>query len=160
MKICNEEETNYTFLCHVSHKQDDHKRLEAIINGFITSLSIALHEENREEERDIVYTYLNEAYRDLSQTNSRVPSFESVISEIADNITSTQSQLIISGSHFKRPNYSAPFNILIGGNKLGRGVTIKRLLVTYYGRTSQAPKVDTILQHARMYGYRQKIWAH
>ncbi|AOS00340.1 MULTISPECIES: Z1 domain-containing protein [Bacillus] len=156
MKICNEEETNYTFLCHVSHKQDDHKRLEAIINGFITSLSIALHEENREEERDIVYTYLNEAYRDLSQTNSRVPSFESVISEIADNITSTQSQLIISGSHFKRPNYSAPFNILIGGNKLGRGVTIKRLLVTYYGRTSQAPKVDTILQHARMYGYRQK----
>ncbi|MBV2197144.1 Z1 domain-containing protein [Bacillus velezensis] len=37
-----------------------------------------------------------------------------------------------------------------------QGVTVKRLLVTYYGRSSQAPKVDTILQHARMYGYRER----
>lgn len=156
IKICNGEGTNYTFLCHVSHKQDDHRRLETMVNGFITSLSKALHEENHETEKNIVYTYLNEAYQDLLQTNSRTPSFELVIAELADNITSTQSQLIISGSHFKKPRYSSPFNILIGGNKLGRGVTVKRLLVTYYGRSSQAPKVDTILQHARMYGYRER----
>ncbi|MFH0070185.1 MULTISPECIES: Z1 domain-containing protein [Peribacillus] len=154
LKICEGEGTNYTFLCHVSHKQDDHKRLETIINGFITKLTLALHEDDM-PEREIVYGYLHEAYLDLSQTNENLPSFIEIVEEVAENITSTQSQLLISGSHFKRPNYKSPFNILIGGNKLGRGVTIKRLLVTYYGRTSQAPKLDTILQHARMYGYRK-----
>jgi hypothetical protein len=155
IKIYQGEGTNYTFLCHVSHKQDDHKRLEALINGFITKLTLALHEDDM-PEREIVYGYLHEAYLDLGQTNEELPEFHEIVSEIADNITSTQSQLLISNSHYKRPSYKSPFNILIGGNKLGRGVTIKRLLVTYYGRTSQAPKVDTILQHARMYGYRKK----
>ena len=33
-------------------------------------------------------------------------------------------------------------------------MTIPRLLVTYYGRQVRAPQIDTIMQHARMYGYR------
>ena len=37
---------------------------------------------------------------------------------------------------------------------MSRGVTFKNLLVTYYGRDSQTPQIDTVLQHARMYGYR------
>ena len=28
----------------------------------------------------------------------------------------------------------SPYNLFVGGNKLGRGVTIKNLLVSYYGR--------------------------
>ena len=46
--------------------------------------------------------------------------------------------------------------LFIGGNKLGRGVTIKNLLVSYYGRNPKRAKADTVLQHARMYGYRKK----
>ncbi|MFE4243447.1 DEAD/DEAH box helicase family protein [Peribacillus butanolivorans] len=53
LKICEGEGTNYTFLCHVSHKQDDHIRLETIINGFITKLTLALHEDDM-PEREIV----------------------------------------------------------------------------------------------------------
>src|SRR5205807_5128426 len=47
-------------------------------------------------------------------------------------------------------------NLFVGGNKLGRGVTIKNLLVSYYGRNPRSPQADTVLQHARMYGYRRK----
>jgi hypothetical protein len=50
----------------------------------------------------------------------------------------------------------AAYNIFVGGNKLGRGVTIKNLLVSYYGRNPKRPNADTVLQHARMYGYRKK----
>ncbi len=46
--------------------------------------------------------------------------------------------------------------MFVGGNKLGRGVTIKNLLVSYYGRHPKRPQADTVLQHARMYGYRKK----
>src|SRR6202044_447555 len=49
-----------------------------------------------------------------------------------------------------------PYNLFVGGNKLGRGVTIQNLLVSYYGRNPRQPNSDTVLQHARMYGYRRK----
>ena len=49
----------------------------------------------------------------------------------------------------------SPYNLFVGGNKLGRGVTIKNLLVSYYGRHPKKPQADTVLQHARMYGYRR-----
>src|SRR5262249_5649307 len=50
----------------------------------------------------------------------------------------------------------SPYNLFVGGNKLGRGVTIKNLLVSFYGRHPKKPQADTVLQHARMYGYRRK----
>jgi hypothetical protein len=35
-------------------------------------------------------------------------------------------------------------------------VTIPNLITSYYGRNPKKPNADTVLQHARMYGYRQK----
>lgn len=34
-------------------------------------------------------------------------------------------------------------------------MTIKNLLTSYYGRNPKRPNADTVLQHARMYGYRR-----
>lgn len=42
--------------------------------------------------------------------------------------------------------------VLVGGNKLSRGVTIEGLLVSFYVR--QTPYYDTLLQMARWFGYR------
>ncbi|MDQ3756256.1 MAG: Z1 domain-containing protein [Actinomycetota bacterium] len=42
--------------------------------------------------------------------------------------------------------------ILVGGNKLSRGVTIEGLLISYYVRL--APYYDTLLQMGRWFGYR------
>src|SRR5260370_38712057 len=39
---------------------------------------------------------------------------------------------------------------------MARGVNIDNLLVTYYGRQTKRTNMDTMLQHARMYGYRAK----
>lgn len=49
--------------------------------------------------------------------------------------------------------------ILIGGNMLGRGITITDLTVTYITRDRADGKgnVDTILQRARWFGYREHI---
>ena len=45
----------------------------------------------------------------------------------------------------------------MGGNILGRGLTIDNLLVTYYLRRAKVSQMDTVLQHARMFGYRQLL---
>ena len=43
--------------------------------------------------------------------------------------------------------------IVIGGNKLSRGLTLKNLLVSYYVRKSDT--YDTLLQMGRWFGYRE-----
>lgn len=50
--------------------------------------------------------------------------------------------------------------ILIGGDILGRGITIPQLTVSYFLRSAKTPNFDTVLQQLRFCGYRQdyKPW--
>lgn len=48
-----------------------------------------------------------------------------------------------------------PAWILIGGDILGRGITIPQLVVTYFIRSSNAPNFDTVMQQLRFCGYRR-----
>ena len=146
----------FASLFHVSHRQDVHRKLEILVKAFVNHLSEALLSPRDSQTVSLALQFLREAYNDLSRTHNDLPDFNVVVEEIRDNIPSTQVQVLIAGGEFKTPSYAAPFNVLIGGNRLGRGVTIDRLLVTYYGRTARAPQIDTVLQHARMYGYREK----
>lgn len=50
-------------------------------------------------------------------------------------------------------DFSAGCNFIIGGNSLGRGVTIPRLNTVLYTRLSKNPQADTIWQHNRIFGY-------
>ena len=47
-------------------------------------------------------------------------------------------------------------NIFIGGSILDRGITIDNMLCFFYGRDPKKYQMDTVLQHARMYGARDK----
>lgn len=56
--------------------------------------------------------------------------------------------------------------ILVGGDILGRGLTIPQLVTTYFLRSSKRPNFDTVSQQMRFCGYRSPyksfttIWAH
>jgi hypothetical protein len=113
----------------------------------------------KSEISNIVIQFLREAYNDLGASIDDIPNFEEIVSFIKNDINSTNVQ-ILNSENTDLPSVSSTFNILIGGNRLGRGVTIGRLLVTYYGRSSKSPQIDTVLQHARMYGYRRKDAPH
>jgi hypothetical protein len=65
-------------------------------------------------------------------------------------------RLLVINAKVKRVgiNYGKGLNFLIGGNTLGRGIAIRDLLVTYYIREAKVSQIDTMHQHARMYGYR------
>jgi Z1 domain len=49
-----------------------------------------------------------------------------------------------------------PYNIFVGGNILDRGITIPNLIAFYYGRNPKTMQADTVLQHSRMYGNRDR----
>ncbi len=82
-----------------------------------------------------------------------IPPFEIILGELIRYLPAATVRTINS-ERDDQINLNSVFNIFVGGTKLGRGVTIEKLLVSYYGRNPQQPNSDTMLQHARMYGYR------
>ena len=52
----------------------------------------------------------------------------------------------------RRPNFTG---IVVGGNKLSRGLTIEGLLTSYFVREAKAPNADTLSQMGRFFGYRK-----
>lgn len=62
---------------------------------------------------------------------------------------------VLNSDHAEELDFDAEPNlkaVLVGGNKLSRGVTVEGLLVSYYVRES--PYYDTLLQMGRWFGYR------
>ena len=49
-------------------------------------------------------------------------------------------------------------SIFVGGNILGRGLTVENLTTTWYTRTAAQPGEDTTVQRQRWFGYRGKLW--
>jgi hypothetical protein len=98
---------------------------------------------------------LQAAYNDLKATDPSLPNFVQVVQKIEFYLNGANIK-IINGTSNEEVKLDSKFNIFVGGNKLGRGVTIRNLLVSYYGRNPRSAKADTVLQHARMYGYRKK----
>lgn len=148
--------TNFSFLCHVSLKKVHHENVRKVIQDYTDQMakSLCIGEVNSETKQNM--KLLSKAYDELSLRATNLPSFDEVISKLKFVISSTDIQVLNTDRSKGEPRYDNIYNILIGGTKLGRGVTIERLLVTYYGRQTNNPQMDTVLQHARMYGYRSK----
>ncbi len=140
------------FLCHVSTRKADHDHIEDLLRSYKSTLSSQLKRRDQ-----ALIARLRTAYDDLAQTSESVTKaqFESILADIEFFAAGIQVKLV-NGETDEDVSLHAPYNLFVGGNKLGRGVTIKNLLVSYYGRNPQKPNSDTVLQHARMFGYRRR----
>ncbi|MGA3677824.1 Z1 domain-containing protein [Lysinibacillus agricola] len=147
----------FSYLCHISPYQDVHERLKVLVKRYLAFLVQALKVPRDQQTRDRVLANLSKAYDDLSKTYCNTPDFSTVLETINQNITSHEVSIVNSSPEGVTDlQITKKFNFIIGGNRLNRGITIPRLLVTYYGRYSNRPQVDTLFQHARMCGYRAK----
>ncbi len=147
----------YSYLCHISEKKADHEKAYKFISRYYEYLAAGLIDPNKAHYKPAIIDELKKAFDELVTTvdPAELPEFETIIEELTNYITSVNMQILNSDKEQDQPNYTRRYNILIGGTKLARGVTIKNLLVTYYGRRAKSTNMDTMLQHARMYGYRQ-----
>ena len=142
---------NCAFLCHVSTRTADHDHIVDLLRRYKMDLAIGA------KKKPALLARLKAAYNDLATTHEglRQTNFEDLLGAIeffAPGITVK----LVNGQTDEDVIVKSPYNLFVGGNKLGRGVTIKNLLVSYYGRNPKRPQADTVLQHARMYGYRRK----
>jgi hypothetical protein len=151
-KRTSDADQNCAFLCHVSTRTSDHKHIVDLLRRYQTDLAARLKAKDPK-----VVGRLKAAYDDLADTHRglKSTSFDKLV-EWIEFFSPGITVKLVNGETDEDVAVKSPYNLFVGGNKLGRGVTIKNLLVSYYGRHPKKPQADTVLQHARMYGYRRK----
>ncbi len=137
----------YKHLSHTSHRIPQHTIVAGHIERHIADIRRQLR-----NDVDGVMQRLEAAYQELSRTVPEAPSLVDIVRVLPEAVR--QAEFIRVNSETDVPHYGPRLNFAVGGNILGRGLTIDDLLVTYYVREAQVSQMDTVWQHARMYGYR------
>src|SRR5262249_55464109 len=139
----------YKFLCHTSPRTGDHVILDTLIRRAVQTIIDELPTLRAE------HPLLRAAHSELSRSLPDVPPLAELVPWI-ERYLPTRTMLLVNsvGSEL---NFGRHLNFIVGGNILGRGLTIENLLVTYYLRRARTTQMDTMLQHARMYGYRHSL---
>lgn len=140
----------YKFLCHPSVKTADQEKVADLVRNYLVALAGAFNDAAHPLRAD-----LQTAYVSLKKQTPNIPPFDSLLATITTNMPSREVLVLNKNTTGDELNYSRYFNFLLGGNTLGRGLAIKNLLVTYYVREAKVTQMDTMYQHARMFGYRK-----
>jgi hypothetical protein len=111
----------------------------------------------------------DEAYTDLQQSvtadGGKMPSSDAAFQTFLDALRSDEIVVEKVNSdgdvmnlldHKAELKLRTPYNVFVGGNILDRGITIPNLISFYYGRNPKTMQADTVLQHSRMYGNRNR----
>jgi hypothetical protein len=137
------------FLCHTSQLRTQHRALEVMVRDYVDRMGDHLSVGAGEG-----FDRLQRAHLDLRRTFVNAPALDIIVEQVKRKLVARKI-VVVNAEADAEPGKG--LNFIIGGNILGRGVTIENLLVTYYLREPKTGQMDTTLQHARMYGYRAQL---
>ena len=145
-----------TFMIHIDHTQFTHEVIQSTINYILAQISLAVRKYIEDGKKTLYISILHEEYVDILKTYRSSFEFNEVLEFLKYGLDNVNSQ-IVNANNKDQISYNKMYTIIIGGNKLSRGITIKNLITTYYTRNANNPNMDTVNQHARMYGYREEV---
>lgn len=141
-------QSGFKHLSHTSHKKSEHQAVAGYIKTHLNDVRERLAANNGAAEE-----LFADAYAELTRTLATAPPLQEILSRCRTALQHVEVFRVNSESD--PPAYGPRLNFIVGGNILGRGLTISDLLVTYYVREAKISQMDTVWQHARMFGYRQ-----
>lgn len=146
---------NCNFMIHPSSRINTHTQFKNIIDSQLNLLQ-------RSSDDDGFDRSLYDIWLDLQKSKPDIQAYEDIkesVTQILDNqelITiplNSKSFICRDSSNPDALDLSKGYNIVVGGNTLGRGITFPHLQVVYYCRNSKKPQADTFWQHSRIFGY-------
>lgn len=158
----------HTMLIHTDLRIDAHDQTRDAVLDLLEQWQMRIDAAVPDQTTQDLMTQFHESYREFQNTIHDIPSFEEVsgklqvelLSADVHVVNSLQQSVGAAESGFRSEN-----NIVIGGNMLGRGVTIENLAITYITRMARnTSNADTMEQRARWFGYKEgyldlcRIW--
>ncbi|EMT8902280.1 DEAD/DEAH box helicase [Neisseria gonorrhoeae] len=142
------DKANCNFALHPSYKIQDHQAFSKKIQSFLNDLVQAVN-----NGEDLAGSF-KESYLDLQKTKPDIHHFDEIYEKLTALLENKQiSTLVVNSQTETDFDLEKGFNIIIGGNVIGRGLTIPKLQTVYYSRTAKKPNADTFWQHSRIFGY-------
>ena len=140
--------TTCNFALHPSYRTVDHAAFSDKIKTHLTELIRALN------DGENLANGFQAAYNDLKKTKPDIYHFEDVYVKLCELLEQQAFTVLTLNSKSEATfDLQHGFNIIVGGNVIGRGLTIPKLQTVYYTRTAKKPNADTFWQHARIFGY-------
>ncbi|MBN9001411.1 MAG: hypothetical protein J0H75_04850, partial [Rhizobiales bacterium] len=150
---------NRSMLVHPSRTTAEHFQYFSSIQAVQAEWVRLLGLPETDPDRSELIQLFREAYTDLQSTvGADLPAFEAIVARLRTDISETQVREVN-----RRPgNRSRDFNwrhayawILVGGQAMDRGFTVRELTVTYMPRGIGTGNADTLQQRARFFGYKR-----
>lgn len=151
---------NRSMLVHPSRTTEEHfqyfSSIQQIKDEWVRILRLP---ETDPDRREIVQLF-RDAHTDLEGTvGDELPAFDDILTRLSSDIGNVQVREV----NRRRGNRSRDFNwrdayawILVGGQAMDRGFTVKELTVTYMPRGIGTGNADTLQQRARFFGYKRQ----
>ncbi|VEU63485.1 Z1 domain [Mycoplasmopsis bovirhinis] len=130
-------------------------RIKKYINTTITS---GLEDKNSIYFDDLK-TEISKCYKEYYELNNGIIKieFKKIVDELS-NVVKNLNLQVINHNNIEKEKTNFLYNIKVGGNMLGRGLTLDRLIVSYIYRDSKEAQVDTMYQRCRWFGYKNNYF--
>lgn len=148
----------HSMLVHTSHRRVGHDATQAALRTLIDLWKERLLLPDGDPAREGLIQLFKEAHEDLSRSVRGIVPWVEVLSQVRQEVRLVEIWMVNSLPLGRDP-VTTPFhlrnNVFVGGNMLGRGVTIDGLAVTYITRRAKREtNADTMEQRARWFGYK------
>lgn len=146
----------YSMLVHPSSLTKVHEMVAEKITTAYEYISGNLSNKNNIAYEDQCQK-LRDQYNDYKKEHEIDLEFEDIIENVSKVLDEMQ-VLRVNAASDDEEEEGKKYLIYVGGNMLGRGLTIKNLCVTYIYRESKEIAIDTLYQRARWFGYKSKYF--
>ncbi|MDR2345953.1 MAG: Z1 domain-containing protein [Planctomycetaceae bacterium] len=137
------------FLIHPSTKIKDHNTVSEKISRIFNDIWQGL-----DDNDNSIKAGIKSEWNNLYTTKPEIQLFDDICDCIKDLLCCNEiNRYVMNSKTDTHTNVETGYNIVIGGNILGRGITFPNLQTVYYSRTAKTIQADTYWQHCRMFGY-------
>jgi hypothetical protein len=142
-----------TMLVHTSGFIAVHRSFVQPLEDFIARLGRGVVTADATALQGLRAQWTEESRRVPPEPNTSIVTFDAILNALPSVFEDTEVVVENSWSE-RRLNYDGPkkTHVVLGGNVLSRGLTLKGLVVSYFIRNASA--YDTLLQMGRWFGYR------
>ena len=146
--------STHSMLIHPSSKIIDHRKVEKKVSALLNKYQ----EYAGSSEVDIFSRFkyfIKLGYDELVKTIPEKYDFELIVEKMKTAISDYRI-VVVNGENDSEVSYKyVKYYIVIGGTMVERGLTVKKLAVTYIVRNNKGKEnADTVLQRCRWFGYR------
>jgi hypothetical protein len=160
-----EEDVPYTrsMMVHPHPQIWTHEVVMGWLREILSRIRSQLNAPEGSPEREELIEDLEPAYGDLGSTVDDLPSLDELVDRLSAQIAGLRLQEVnsLQDALGQALRWNQAYGwILVGGEMLNRGFTVKGLTVTYMPRGEGGGNADTLAQRARFYGYRSDYLDH